>query len=52
MFGAISEKFSTFDKQIYYCVTPQFLTFDDGWGEILVLLTNDTKFPSHYQSIY
>lgn len=32
MFGAISEKFSTFDKQIYYCVTPQFLTFDDGWG--------------------
>lgn len=32
MFGAISEKFRTFDMQINFAMPPQFFTFVGDWG--------------------
>mgnify|MGYP007112766832 CR=1 FL=1 len=50
MFGAISEKFRTFDMQINFAIPPpQFLTIVGGWGDSFPLF-KVTKFLSLYQS--
>ena len=49
MFGAISEKFRTFDMQINFAI-PQFFTFVGGWGNSFPFF-KVTKFLSLYQSI-
>ena len=50
MFGAISEKFRTFDIQIILRF-PQVLTFDGGWRDSFSFI-KVVNLLSHYQSTY
>ena len=50
MFGAISEKFRTFDMQINFAI-PQFFTLVGDWGNSFPFF-KVTKFLSLYQSIH
>ena len=49
MFGAISEKFRTFDMQINFAIPP-FFTLVGGWGNSFPFF-KVTKFLSLYQSV-
>ena len=51
MFGAISEKFRTFDMQINFAIPPNF-SLSTEVGGILFPFIKVTKFLLHYQSIY